>query len=131
MSKDPIADLLTRIRNASRAGHKDVELFSSKKLVRVLEVLKAEGFIAAFLPTVSDQGHPMVKIVLSYHEDSPVIREIKRLSSPGRRIYSKVEEIPVFRSGLGTVIVSTSRGMMTDRQARKSGLGGELVCEVF
>jgi small subunit ribosomal protein S8 len=132
MVTDPIADLLTRIRNASRARHVTVTVPASKSKERVLNVLKEEGFVDR-VDTFKDQsGKSFMKVFLRYdHAGAPVIREIRRLSKPGRREYVRKDQIPYHRGGLGTVIVSTSRGMLSDREARKLGVGGELICSVF
>ncbi len=132
MVTDSISDLLTRVRNAQRAGHPSVTVPASRKKERVLQVLIDEGFIAGIEKTVTDGEKPAIKIFLRYSDTGqPVIREITRMSSPGRRIYVEKDNIPYCRGGLGTVIVSTSKGVMPDREARKLGVGGELVCSVF
>lgn len=131
MITDTIADLLTVIRNASKAEHPSVMVAASKKKERLLEVLRAEGYIESYERTVNEKGHDYFKVILRYMDGVAVIKELHRISSPGRRIYSSKGEIPRFRNGLGTVIISTSQGMMTDYTARKMGLGGELICSVF
>lgn len=133
MITDQLADLVTRIRNAQKAGHPVVTVPASKTKQLVLKVLVDEGFIEAFEAAKDLEGKPVLKIFLRYHGNAraPIIREIKRLSRPGRRLYVKKDDIPVVRGGLGIVVVSTSRGMMSDRMARSQGLGGELVCSVF
>ncbi len=132
MVTDPIGDLLTRIRNASRAGHLAVTFPASKSKGRVLEVLKAEGFIDRIDNFADQQGRSFTKVFLRYtHDGEPVIREVTRLSKPGRRVYRRSEEIKPYKGGLGLTLVSTSKGVVTDKQARELGVGGELVCSVF
>ena len=129
---DQIADLLTRIRNAQSAGHPAVNVPASKTKERVLKVLIDEGYIASVETNKDSNGKPQLKVHLRYTNDNePVIREVKRLSRPGKRLYVANDEIPVHRGGLGLVVVSTSRGMLSDREARRTGLGGELICSVF
>ena len=132
MVTDQIADLLTRIRNAQKAGHPTVSVPASKSKVRLLDVLKAEGFIEEF-EKVKDSGEKdQLKIFLRYSSGAkPVIREIRRLSRPGKRLYVAKDNIPRCRGGLGLVVVSTPMGMLSDREARKAGVGGELICSVF
>ena len=126
---DPIADLLTRIRNGQSAGKTEVSLASSKLKKAVLKVLKDEGYIADFHP-VSGDGHETLTIDLKYFEGKPVIDRIERVSRPGLRIYRGKDELPKILGGMGTVIVSTPKGVMTDRQARSIGQGGEVLCIV-
>jgi small subunit ribosomal protein S8 len=127
--QDPMADMLTRIRNAQRAAIKTVSMPSAATKVAVAQVLKDEGYITDF--TVSDDAKPLLTIELKYFEDKPVIEEIKRISRPGLRQYKGKNDIPVVRQGLGIVILSTNKGVMTDRAARAAGVGGELLCTVF
>ena len=131
MTTDTIADLLTRIRNAYKAEHPSILVAASRKKERLLEVLREEGYIESVEKTVDEKGHDFLRVNLRYTDGAAVIKELHRISSPGRRIYASKSEIPRFRNGLGTVIVSTSQGMMTDRGARQLGLGGELICSVF
>ena len=132
MVTDPIGDLLTRIRNASRAGHLTITVPASKAKERVLLVLKDEGYIDRIDTFDDKQGRAFTKIFLRYgHDGEPVIREVNRLSKPGRRLYRRSEDIKPFRGGLGVTIVSTSKGVITDRQARELGVGGELLCSLF
>ena len=128
---DPLGDMLTRIRNAQMRKRSTVRSPSSKLRLRVLEVLKDEGFIRGY--EVIDRGDhkPEVDISLKYHDGRPVIRELSRVSKPGRRYYSGVGEMPQVRSGLGVAIVSTSRGVMSDARARAENVGGEVLCRVF
>lgn len=132
MVTDPIGDLLTRVRNASRAGHLTITVPTSTAKLNVLEVLKAEGFVDRIDTFRDKQNRDFTKIFLRYADDGePVIREVTRLSKPGRRLYRRSEEIKPFKGGLGITIVSTSKGVITDKQARELGVGGELVCSVF
>ena len=129
--QDPMADMLTRIRNAQRAKIKDVSMPSSNLKEAVAAVLKEEGFIEECNVTPVEGGKSDLKIVLRYYEGRPVIEEIKTISRPGLRQYKGKDEIPVVNGGLGVVILSTNKGVMTDRTARLQGLGGELICSVF
>ena len=132
MVNDPIADLLTRIRNASRAGHPTVNVPASTTKMQVLKVLQDEGYIERY--EMADEGtvKKQIKVFIRYTTSGkPVIQQLRRLSSPGKRVYVRSAQIPKNKSGLGVVIVSTSSGMMSDREARKQGIGGELVCSVF
>ncbi|MCC6933657.1 MAG: 30S ribosomal protein S8 [Deltaproteobacteria bacterium] len=129
---DPISDLLTRIRNAQTAGHKTVTVPASTKKMQIIQVLLAEGYIESVQQDEDDKGKKSFRIVLRYDNCGvPAIRELKRVSKSGRRAYVKVDEIPFYRSGLGTVIVSTSQGMMTGREAKRQNIGGELICSIF
>jgi small subunit ribosomal protein S8 len=127
---DPLGDMLTRIRNASMRGKSTVRTPASKIRKWVLDVLKAEGYIRGY-EEVTEDGHPEIEISLKYFDGRPVIREIKRVSTPGRRVYSGVKEIPQVRQGLGVAIVSTPKGVMSDAQARTANVGGEVLCTVF
>lgn len=131
MMTDPIADMLTRIRNALMARHRQVLVPGSKMKIAMARILKQEGFIRHF--DVSKQGpQPVLRIILKYDEDgTPVLRGLKRMSKPGRRIYSNRQDVPWVRSGLGVAMLSTSKGVMTDRQARQLGVGGEVICYVW
>ena len=132
MALDPISDLLTRIRNGLSAGHFSVNAGRSKQKERVLQVLADEGYIEGFEVIEDENGKPSLRIQLRYAADGrPGIKELKRISSPGRRIYVGKEKIRPFRGGLGILVVSTSRGVVSDRNARKAGVGGELICSVF
>ena len=128
--QDPLSDMLTRIRNAQMAGKTDVEMPGSKLKAAVANVLKEEGYIADFNAT-SDQGKPRLAIELKYFQGKPVIAEIDRVSRPGLRRYSGKDGLPSVRAGLGVAIVSTSKGVMTERAARAAGVGGEVLCTVF
>jgi len=127
--QDPVADLLTRIRNAQRAQHAEVALPSSRTKVAICKVLEAEGYIDGY--SVGEGAKPTLTVTLRYHGGRPVIEEIKRVSRPGLRIYKACEELPEVRGGLGVAIVSTNQGLLTDRAARAAGVGGEVICTVF
>jgi small subunit ribosomal protein S8 len=126
---DPIADLLTRIRNAQSARKEQVSLGSSKLKQAVVKVLRDEGYVSGFR-VAADGGKPTLTIELKYYEGRPVIDRLERVSRPGLRIYRGKDELPKVLGGMGTVIVSTPRGVMTDRQARAIGQGGEVLCIV-
>ena len=128
---DPIADMLTRIRNAQQANINEVSMPSSKLKIAVAAVLKDEGFIEDFNTAVDEGNKPALNVVLKYFNGRPVIEEIKRLSRPGLRQYKATDEIPEVKGGLGVVILSTNKGVMSDRNARAQGVGGELICSVF
>lgn len=127
--QDPLADMLTRIRNAQMAEKTVVSMPSSKLKAAVAKVLKDEGYIADF--QVSGDVKQQLSIELKYFEGKPVIEELKRVSRPGLRSYKGVEQLPKVRGGLGVSIVSTNKGVMTDRAARAAGVGGEVLCTVF
>jgi small subunit ribosomal protein S8 len=127
---DPIADFLTRIRNAQMAKLPNITCPSSKLKVALSEVLKSEGYITGFSIKDND-GKPEISVDLKYYRGKPVIEEIKRVSRPGLRNYRSQEDIPNIRAGLGVAILSTNKGLMTDRQAKAAGIGGELLCTVF
>lgn len=129
--QDPMADMLTRIRNAQTAKHADVSIPSSTAKAAVLEVLKSEGYIESYSLGKGDDGHGVLNVVLKYYRGQPVIEDIKRISRPGLRQYKGADEIPQVNNGLGIVILSTNKGVMTDRAARAAGVGGELLCSVF
>ena len=128
---DPLGDMLTRIRNAQMRGKSTVETPASKLRAWVLDVLAAEGYIRGYEKTTGKDGHPAIEISLKYYEGSPVIRELKRVSKPGRRVYLGASDIPSVRQGLGVSIVSTSKGVMSDASARQHNVGGEVLCTVF
>ena len=131
MMNDPIGDMLTRIRNGQMRGKSVVETPASKIRGWVLDVLADEGYIRGYEATTTKLGHPAFEISLKYYEGTPVIRELKRVSKPGRRVYMSVKDIPSVRQGLGVSIVSTPRGVMSDASARTSNVGGEVLCTVF
>ncbi|MDA3859553.1 MAG: 30S ribosomal protein S8 [Roseovarius sp.] len=128
---DPIGDMLTRIRNSQMRGKSTVSVPASKMRVRVLDVLQSEGYICGYEMSTGKDGHPAIEVSLKYFEGTPVIREMKRVSKPGRRVYLGVEDIPQVRQGLGVSIVSTSKGVMSDASARAANVGGEVLCTVF
>ncbi|PLW81123.1 30S ribosomal protein S8 [Kineobactrum sediminis] len=128
--QDPLSDMLTRIRNGQMAGKATVEMPGSKLKAAVANVLKEEGFIVDFAATV-DGVKPRLSVELKYYQGKPVIAEIDRISRPGLRRYAAQGELPTVRNGLGVAIVSTSKGVMTDRAARAAGVGGEVLCTVF
>ncbi len=127
--QDPIADMLTRIRNSLQVGKKSVTMPASKLKKAIAQVLKDEGYINSF--SVSDDAKAALTLDLKYFEGRPVIVEIQRESRPGLRNYAGKEALPTVRGGLGVAIVSTSKGVMTDRAARAAGVGGEVLCTVF
>lgn len=128
---DPIADMLTRIRNAQGRYKTTVSTPASKLRAWVLDVLKDEGYIRGYEPGTDRNGHPTLEIELKYHDGSPVIRELRRVSRPGRRVYMGVSDLPQVRGGLGVSIISTPRGVMSDAHARAANVGGEVLCTVF
>ena len=128
---DPIADLLTRIRNAASAGHGHFVAPSSKAKEAVLKVLEDEGYIRGFKSTPTSTGQNDVRVEIKYNDGRPVFSEIKRVSKPGRRVYSSCVDMPQVHGGLGVYIVSTSKGVMPDYEARLQNVGGEVICRVF
>jgi small subunit ribosomal protein S8 len=129
---DPIADVLTRIRNALRVQRASVQVGASKLNRAVVEVLQREGFVAGAREVLTPRGHPALDVALKYDRDGePVIRRIGRVSRPGRRVYRGVRELPRVLNGLGIAVLSTSKGVMSDREARAAGVGGEILCEVW
>ena len=129
MMTDPIADMLTRIRNAQMARHKTVEFPGSKVKEAVLSVLKEEGYVADY-EVLREGPKSTIRVHLKYYQGHPVIEHIQRVSKPGRRIYAGRDELPRVWGGMGIAIISTSRGIMSDKQARREGLGGEVICTV-
>ena len=129
---DPIGDMITRIRNAQMRSLSNVKIPNSKFRAKILEVLKQEGYIADY-KNLSDEKNKnnVLSVALKYHQGLPVIQEIKRVSKPGRRIYARADSIPKIQNGLGLAIVSTSKGIMTDNDARNQNVGGEIICRVF
>lgn len=127
--QDPVADLLTRIRNAQAARHAEVSMPSSKQKRAILDVLVSEGYVASYQESADVK--PVVTVQLKYVKGVPVIEEVKRVSRPGLRIYKESSDLPKVRGGLGIAIVSTDKGMLTDRVARAQGVGGEVICTVF
>jgi small subunit ribosomal protein S8 len=128
---DPLGDMLTRIRNGQRANKSDVLSPASKLRGNVLEVLKREGYIRGFNEAQLKPGISEMKIELKYHDGAPVIREIRRVSKPGRRVYSKIKDLPRVYNGLGISILSTPQGVLSDSEARAANVGGEVLCMVF
>ena len=128
---DPIGDMLTRIRNAQMRGKSTVSTPASKLRAWVLDVLADEGYIRGYEKTSSSDGHSAIEISLKYFDGVPVIKELKRISKPGRRVYLGVRDIPQVRQGLGVSIVSTPQGVMSDASARAKNVGGEVICTVF
>jgi len=126
---DPIADMLTRIRNGQRANKANVSFSASSKKTAILDVLKDEGYISSF-STGAENGKPVTSVELKYYQGRPVIKTLKRISRPGLRIFRGKDEIPTVMFGLGVAIVSTSKGVMSDRSARVVGQGGEVLCIV-
>ncbi len=131
MMNDPIGDMLTRIRNAQLRGKSTVKTPASKLRAWVLDVLAGEGYIRGYEKATTENGQGELTISLKYFEGTPVIREIKRVSKPGRRVYMGVKDIPNVRNGLGVSIVSTPKGVMSDAAARSANVGGEVLCTVF
>jgi small subunit ribosomal protein S8 len=130
-TSDPLSDLLTRLRNAMRAGHDRVDVPASRVKEAVLKVLEEEGFIASYRK-VQEGGRPVLRVGLRYDaEGEPIVAGIERVSRPGRRVYAGADEIPSVLGGLGVAIVSTSRGIVTDKKARQDRLGGEVLCNVW
>ncbi len=128
---DPLGDMLTRIRNAQMRGKSTVISPASKLRAWVLDVLKNEGYIRGYEKQKSDGGFAELSISLKYFDGSPVIKELKRISTPGRRVYSSVKDLPQVRQGLGVAIISTPKGVMSDAQARAANTGGEILCTIF
>ena len=127
---DPIGDMIARIKNAQMRNHKNVELPSSNFKAKIASILKSEGFISDFKIN-TDTKKPVLMINLKYHSGNPVIGTIERISKPGRRIFSRAESLPKINNGLGIAIISTPKGVMTDVDARKQRVGGEIICKVF
>jgi small subunit ribosomal protein S8 len=128
---DPIGDMFSRIRNGQMRSLNSVDIPSSNFRRNILEILKNEGFIKDYYIEKSENNKINLKINLKYYEGNPVIKEIKRISKPGRRVYSRATSIPKVMNGLGLAIVSTPKGVMTDTEARKNNLGGEIICRIF
>jgi len=128
---DPIGDLITRIRNAQQRAKSKVSTPASKLRERVLEVLKTEGYIRGYATVAHSDGRSEIEIELKYFDGAPVIREIARVSKPGRRVYSSANGLPRINNGLGVAIISTPKGVMADHAARDANVGGEILCTVF
>lgn len=128
---DPVADLLTRIRNASRRGHSEVEIPRSQLKLEIVKILTREKFVHGF-QSIDDDKQGVIRVYLKYGAGrEPVVTQLKRVSTPGRRVYVPAKRVPRVLNGLGVAIVSTSRGLLVDREARKQGVGGELLCYVW
>ena len=130
MMTDPIADMLTRVRNAGTAGHRWADMPVSKLKVEVAKLLKEHAFVFDY-KVLDDGKHGVLRVYLKYHDGAPVIRHLERVSRPGRRHYVGASDVPAVRNGLGMAILSTSRGLMSDRVARQEGVGGELMALVW
>ncbi len=128
---DPIGDMLTRIRNGQMRALNKINIPFSNFRMKILEVLKKEGYIIEFYLDENKEQIKSILVVLKYYEGEPVIKEIKRVSKPGRRVYSRAISIPKIKNGLGLAILSTSKGVMSDADAIKNNLGGEIICRVF
>ena len=128
---DPIGDMFTRIRNGQMRSLSKVEVPSSNFRLKILEVLKIEGFISNYYIEKKENNKQNLIVDLKYYEGNPVIKEIKRISKPGRRVYSRAISIPKIQNGLGLAIISTPKGVMSDIEARKNNIGGEIICKVF
>ena len=128
---DPMGDMISRIRNAQMRLLSKVEIPGSKFRARVLDVLKQEGYISDYKLSTGPNKHSSLQVNLKYSDGSPVIKEIKRISKPGRRIYAKADSIPRIQNGLGVAIMSTSKGIMSDYEAKSQNVGGEIICKVF
>ena len=128
---DPISDMIARIKNGLMRAKTKIEMPSSNYKIKILEVLKSEGFIINFSLTDSANNKQNLLIDLKYHSGSPVINNIERISKPGRRVYASATSLPKINNGLGIAIISTPKGVMTDGEARKQKVGGEVICKVF
>ncbi|HWK97524.1 30S ribosomal protein S8 [Pseudolabrys sp. FHR47] len=131
MVNDPIGDMITRIRNAQMRNKSKVSMPGSKQRERVAEVLKVEGYVRGYAVVAHANGRSELEIELKYFDGTPVIREIERVSKPGRRVYASVKNLPRINNGLGVAIVSTPKGVMADHAARDANVGGEILCTVF
>ena len=132
MNSDPVADMLTRIRNAAAIAEPSVDIPASKFKKALADILVREGYLKSAEMADGKNGHPVLRIGLKYGpKRSSIINEIKRVSKPGRRAYAKSKTVPVIRGGLGVAVVSTSQGLMVDREARRKNVGGEVICEVW
>jgi small subunit ribosomal protein S8 len=131
MVNDPISDMIARIRNAQMRNKPKVSMPGSKQRERVLEVLKTEGYIRGYAAVAHASGRSELEVELKYFDGTPVIREIERISKPGRRVYASVKNLPRVNNGLGVAILSTPKGVMADHAARDANVGGEILCTVF
>ena len=128
---DPVGDMFTRIRNGQMRNLNSVDIPASKFRTKILDILKTEGYIKNYFFESKENNKKIIKVDLKYYEGTPVIKEIKRISKPGRRVYSRATSIPKIQNGLGLAILSTSQGVMSDIDARKNNVGGEIICKVF
>ena len=128
---DPIGDMIARVKNAQSRNHKKVNLPSSNFKAKIADILKNEGFIKDFKINTEDNNKTVLSLELKYHSGNPVINAFERVSKPGRRIFSSANSLPKINNGLGIAIISTSKGVMTDIDARKQRVGGEIICKVF
>lgn len=128
---DPLGDMLTRIRNGQKAMMSSVTSPSSRLRANVLEVLKQEGYIRGYSKETISEGKEQLTIELKYHENAPVIRNVARVSKPGRRVYVKIKDLKLVNSGLGTSVLSTPKGVLSDGKARELNVGGEVLCSIF
>ena len=128
---DPIGDMFTRIRNGQMRLISSIDVPASNFRQKILEVLKNEGYISNFIVEKKENNKKNLKVDLKYFEGNPVIKEIKRISKPGRRVYSRADSVPRIQNGLGLAILSTPKGVMSDNEARKNNIGGEIICRVF
>ena len=130
-ASDPVADMLTKVRNAAVARHEKVDIPASKLKLEIVKILKTEGYIKNF-KKVQEDGHPIIRIILKYDDsNNPVIHGVKKISTPGRRVYSGYKELPRVFNGYGTIIVSTSAGVTTGKKASEKMVGGELICSIW
>ena len=130
-ASDPVADMLTKVRNAAVARHEKVDIPASKLKLEIIKILKTEGYIKNF-KKVQEDGHPIIRIILKYDDsNNPVIHGVKKISTPGRRVYSGYKELPRVFNGYGTIIVSTSSGVTTGKKASEKMVGGELICSIW
>lgn len=128
---DPIADMLTRIRNANSTNKESLEMPASKLKLEILSVLKEEGYIVDYKTKTDKNKHPVIVVTLKYVDNERVIKGLKRISKPGLRVYAKVDQLPKVLNGLGIAVISTSKGIMTDREARRQNIGGEVLAYVW
>jgi small subunit ribosomal protein S8 len=128
---DPIGDMFTRIRNGQMRSITTIDVPASNFRLKILEVLKNEGYISNYYIEQKENNKKNLKVDLKYYEGNPVIKEIKRVSKPGRRVYSRADSVPRIQNGLGVAILSTPKGVMSDNEARKNNIGGEVICKVF
>lgn len=130
-ASDPVADMLTKVRNAAVARHEKVDISASKLKLEIIKILKTEGYIKNF-KKVQEDGHSVIRIILKYDDsNNPVIHGVKKISTPGRRVYSGYKDLPRVFNGYGTIIVSTSAGVTTDKKASEKMVGGELICSIW